>query len=112
MEDFSAGIILHARTPFDVGVAYGTDLDRAIAALKESVDAVRTVLTDPPPQVVVSSYDDSAIRTQVLYLHAPGANDDSVARDDTIRTIDRALKAWGIVIGIPQQDVWLRMDDH
>ncbi len=166
MEDFSAGIILQARTPFgvgdlirheellgvvreidgratvlltpdgetvritnsamlrapivnlsregarrstvDVGVAYGTDLDQAVAILRESVAGLDTVLIDPPPLIGVAAYEDSAILIKVRYWHAPTVTDEIVARDETIRSINRALAQAGIVIAFPQRDVWLR----
>jgi len=96
------------RSTVDVGVAYGTDLDQAVTVLTEALNSLDTVLTDPPPLVGVAKYEDSAIVLQVLYWHAPMATDEIVARDEVIRSINRALAQAGIVIAFPQRDVWLR----
>lgn len=96
------------RSTVDVGVAYGTDLDQAIAVLSESVNGLHSVLEDPPPLIGAASYEDSAILLQVFYWHAPSAIDEIIARDEVIRSIDQALAQAGIVIAFPQRDVWLR----
>jgi small-conductance mechanosensitive channel len=96
------------RSTIDVGVAYGTDLDQAVMVLRESVNGLDTVLIDPPPLVGVTAYEDSAILLQVLYWHGPMVTDEIIARDEMIRSINRALAQAGIVIAFPQRDVWLR----
>ncbi|GMQ93906.1 MAG: hypothetical protein BMS9Abin12_1387 [Acidimicrobiia bacterium] len=96
------------RSTIDVGVAYGTDLDRAVMVLRDSVEHLDAVLSTPPPLIGVAAYQDSAILVQVRYWHNPMATDEIVARDEIIRAIDRALEKAGIVIAFPQRDVWLR----
>lgn len=96
------------RTTVNVGVAYGTDLDEAVAVLAAAVSGLDTVLDDPPPTVGVAAYEDSAIRIQVWCWHLPTVMDEFDARDEIIRSIDRALASADIVIAFPQRDVWLR----
>jgi small-conductance mechanosensitive channel len=96
------------RTTVDVGVAYGTDLDAAIAVVTTAITDLDVVLDDPQPTIGIISYEESAIRIQVWCWHLPSMMDEFLARDQIIRSIDRALRAAHIVIAFPQRDVWLR----
>jgi len=91
------------RSTIDVGVAYGTDLDQAVAVLSESIIGLDSLLSDPKPIVAVSEYLDSSILIHV--------RDEIAARDEVMRSIDRTLAGAGIVIAFPQRDVWLRARD-
>jgi small-conductance mechanosensitive channel len=96
------------RATVNVGVAYGTDLDDAVAIIENAISDLDRVLTDPPPTIGVLEYEDSAIRIQVWCWHLPSMMDEFLARDQIVRSIDKALRSAGIVIAFPQRDVWLR----
>jgi small-conductance mechanosensitive channel len=96
------------RATVNVGVAYGTDLDAAVAIIENAISDLDRVLTDPPPTIGVLEYEDSAIRIQVWCWHLPSMMDEFLARDQIVRSIDKALRSAGIVIAFPQRDVWLR----
>jgi small conductance mechanosensitive channel len=96
------------RTTVNVGVAYGTDLDAALAVVSAAITDLDRVLDDPEPTIGVISYQESAIRIQVWCWHLPSEMDEFLARDQIIRSIDRALRDAHIVIAFPQRDVWLR----
>ena len=96
------------RTTVNVGVAYGTDLDVAVNVITEAISGLDAVLDDPPSIIGVADYEDSAIRIEVRSWHLPSILDEFVARDEIIRSVDRALELAGIVIAFPQRDVWLR----
>jgi len=96
------------RATVNVGVAYGTDLDAAVATIENAISDLDRVLTDPPPTIGVLTYEESAIRIQVWCWHLPSMMDEFLARDQIIRSIDKALRSAGIVIAFPQRDVWLR----
>lgn len=96
------------RTEVNVGVAYGTDLDAAIAVVTEAISGLDRVLDDPAPTIGVFSYEESAIRIEVWCWHLPSMLDEFLARDQIIRSIDKSLREAGIVIAFPQRDVWLR----
>lgn len=49
------------RVDLQVGVAYGTDLKKAMAITLEALKTVPEVLQDPVPAVAVASLDDSAV---------------------------------------------------
>jgi len=102
------------RTTVNVGVAYGTDLDAALTVVTSAITGLDLVLDDPEPTIGIISYEDSAIRIQVWCWHLPSMMDEFLARDQIIRSIDRALRDAHIVIAFPQRDVWLRQppDKH
>jgi small-conductance mechanosensitive channel len=96
------------RSTVDVGVAYGTDLDQAIVVLSEALVGLDSVLKDPPFSIRAASYEESSILVQVAFWHAPLTTDETIARDEVIRSINQALARAGIVMAFPQMDVWLR----
>ena len=96
------------RATVNVGVAYGTDLDAAVAIIENAISDLDRVLTDPQPTIGVLEYEDSAIRIQVWCWHLPSMMDEFLARDQIVRSIDKALRSAGIVIAFPQRDIWLR----
>ena len=59
------------RTTLEVGVAYGTDLERATRILVEAVTSVEEVLENPPPEALVVGFGDSSIDFAVRYWHPP-----------------------------------------
>lgn len=98
------------RTTVNVGVAYGTDLEKAVAVVTDAVANIDRVLEDPPPTIGIAQYDDSAIRLHVWCWHLPSMLDEFLARDQVIRAIDSGLRGAGIVIAFPQRDVWMRQE--
>jgi small-conductance mechanosensitive channel len=96
------------RSEIEVGVAYGTNLDRAAEILLGAVVDLPSVVRDPEPQVLVTEFDDSAITMEIRVWHLPTILDGFVAQDEVIRSVDRACRREGIVIAFPQRDVWMR----
>ncbi len=69
-EVWGSSIVNYTRMPIrrvdvNVGVAYGTDLDRAIKVAKQVMSLTGLVLKDPPMDVVVTDLGDSAINLQL-----------------------------------------------
>ena len=100
----------HRRSVVEVGVAYGTDLDRAVDVLSGVVSKVPLALENPKPRVIVSEFDESAITIQIWVWHLPTVMDEVATRDQVIRSVDRTLRQEGIVIAFPQRDVWMRSE--
>lgn len=94
------------RTTVEVGLVYGTDLDAARNVMLDTVRAVEDVLDDPVPEVLVRSFDDSAVTFDVRYWHAPTIDDEQAVTDVVIRAVDRAVKARGMTIAFPQRTLW------
>lgn len=91
------------RVDLTVGVGYGDDLDRALAALTAVVAAEPRVLADPAPLVKVQAPDESSVDLLVRVWTAPG--DFLATQMDLTRAIKLRLDAEGISIPFPQRDV-------
>jgi len=94
------------RVALDVGVAYGTDLDRAIKIAVELMKGHPKVLNDPEPSVVVTALADSSINLQ---LRAWTRTEDYWAvKGELTRAIYEAYTREGIEIPFPQMDVHIK----
>ena len=88
-----------------VGVAYDTDLNKALAAVDEVLKANPTVLQDPAPLIRVSTLADSSINISVSpwvdvahYVRTPG---------ELNKAIVEAFRHHAINIPFPQREVRL-----
>ncbi|MDQ7028749.1 MAG: mechanosensitive ion channel family protein [Ardenticatenia bacterium] len=110
------GVIINYAYPDDrlrmdlpVGVAYGTDLDRAREVLLEAVHAVEGVLKEPPPRVLVRGFGDSAVNLSIRFWIDSFVNRTPVM-DRVYRAAYLALNNAGIEIPFPQRTVWHRLE--
>ena len=88
-----------------VGVAYETDLNKAISAITEILQANARVLKDPAPVIQVTLLADSAVHIGVK----PWANvpDCGPAAGEINQAIVETFRGRGIVIPFPQREVRL-----
>jgi small conductance mechanosensitive channel len=102
------GEILHnygkiRQLPLSVGVAYGTDIDTALAAIDEILRANPRVLQEPTPVVGVQRLADSSV---TLCVSPWVAVPDYVAASGEInKAILETFRARGIAIPFPQHEV-------
>jgi len=92
------------RVTLTVGVAYGSDVDKAMTLLREAADENKNVVAEPEPRVIFDEFGDSSL---MLNLRAYIADLDQ--RFPTItalhNAVDQKFRAAGIVIAFPQRDV-------
>lgn len=93
-----------------LGVAYGTDLDRAEASLLEVAADNSLVLDDPSPRVRFRGFGDSAVDTELLCWVADPVLRGRVTHQ-LVKAIHTAFAAEGIEIPFPQRDVHVARDD-
>ncbi|ASJ07324.1 mechanosensitive ion channel family protein [Thermococcus pacificus] len=94
------------RVDVDVGVAYGTDLDRAIKLAMDLMKNHPKVLKDPEPSVVITALADSSINLQ---LRAWVKTEDYWAvKGDLTKGIYELYTKEGIEIPFPQMDVHIK----
>ena len=94
------------RVDVDVGVAYGTDLDKAIKIAMDIMKSHPKVLSDPEPSVVITALADSSINLQ---LRAWAKTEDYWAvKGDLTRAIYEVYTMEGIEIPFPQMDVHIK----
>ena len=108
---WGAPIVNYSREPIrritlNIGVAYGTDLDKAINVAMQVIKNNPKVLSNPEPAVVVTELGDSSINLQ---LRAWVKKEDfGATKADLIMTIYKEFVKAGIEIPFPQLDVHIR----
>ncbi len=94
------------RLEIDVGVDYGTDVDRAIDLATEAVANIDETLSAPSPQVVAKSFGDSAVVLAVrFWIDKPSARRYWRARTAAINAIKEAFEAEDVKIPFPQREL-------
>ena len=89
-----------------LGVAYGTDLERATRVLLDAAAAEPRVRNEPAPEVRHEGFGDSAIDL-ALVVWIGDARDELIVQSSLFFAIDRAFRAHAIEIPFPQRDVRL-----
>jgi len=88
-----------------VGVAYGTDMQQALAAIREVLAANRRVLVEPEPVILVRALADSCVDIGVKpWVKVVDYND---AAGEINQAILETFRARGILIPFPQREVRL-----
>jgi len=96
------------RYSISVGVAYGTDTQKASKLILKAVEDHGLVLKDPAPVVLFEQFAESALTLSVYFwlLLEPG-RDNRIILSDIRHHITTLLDKAGIVISFPQRDVHL-----
>jgi len=95
------------RLSIPVGIAYGSDTNRAIEVLEQVAKDSWRVSADPPPQVLFIAFGDSSLSFE-LRVFVRSAEQLFAARHDLHMGIDAAFREAGIEIAFPQRDLHLR----
>ncbi len=95
------------RLDIPVGIAYGSDTDRAVEVLLKVANDSFRVLHDPPPQVFFLSFGDSALQFE-LRVYTQGVQQRFLARHELHMSVDKAFREAGIEIAFPQRDLHVR----
>jgi small-conductance mechanosensitive channel len=90
------------RTTMNLGIAYDADLAQAREVILAAVVAAPSVVADPAPEVLLSTFGPSSIDLMVRYWHDPQRSDGIRATDEVVERVHRALAAAGIEIPFPQ----------
>ncbi|RAI97672.1 mechanosensitive ion channel-like protein [Chitinophaga skermanii] len=92
------------RVHIPVGVAYGTDLEKAQAVLMTILQKDERVLGYPAPLVIAQRFGESSIDLEMMFWIHHWRDTFSVT-NDMILAVDREFKQAGIEIPFPQQDL-------
>ncbi len=95
------------RFEIPVGIAYGSDTEKASRVLREIVDRHKKVLKDPKPDILFVSFGNSTLDFQVRGFVAT-VEDLLKTQSELHFSIDTAFREAGIEIAFPQQDIHLR----
>jgi potassium-dependent mechanosensitive channel len=97
------------RTDIKIGIAYGSDLQRAIQILLTVAASDPSVLTEPAPAVVFQGFGESALNFELRVWTLVRSNVDT--RSQLSIAVFRALSEAGIEVPVPQRDLRLRAVD-
>ena len=86
------------RIELQVGVAYGTDLEKARLEGLAAINAIEGVLGDPVPRAVFQSFGDSSLLMTFYYWIDTGATDLLAAQDAGVLGVNTAFEKAGIEI--------------
>jgi potassium efflux system protein len=89
-----------------VGVAYGSDVDKALGIMKRIAEEHEHVVDDPPPFVTFDTFGDNAL-TLTLRAYVDSIDVRLSTVTEINRAINRAFADAGISIAFPQRDVHL-----
>lgn len=95
------------RLDVNVGVSYGSDLDKVLNAMKEVADENDTVLDDPEAEVHLVEFGDSAWNMQ-LRAWIGDVKYYPRLRNELNQAIVRKFREYDIQIPFPQRDLHLR----
>ncbi|NWG31978.1 MAG: mechanosensitive ion channel [Rhodocyclaceae bacterium] len=95
------------RIATQIQVAYGCDLERAMAILVAAASAQPRVLVDPPPKAFLVAFADSGINLELGFWIADPAEGTLQIKSDIHLAIWRDFQAAGIEIPFPQREVRL-----
>jgi len=98
------------RTKVRVGVAYGAPLDKVMQIIQVALREHDRVLRQPGPQIIFEEFGGSALVLDVYFwVHTNAEMELRIVRSDLRFMLERMLRAEGIAIAFPQDDVHLEM---
>jgi potassium efflux system protein len=89
-----------------VGVAYGSDVDEALALMREAADEHEHVLDDPAPILSFEGFGDNSL-TLILRAYLSSIDHRIATITDLHKAVNRKFAEAGIVIAFPQRDLHL-----
>lgn len=98
------------RVVVPVGIAYGSDLEKACKILGDIAASNDLVIGDPAPQILFMGFGDSSLNFE-LRVYCGSWEDNLPTRHTLHLAIDKAFREAGIEIAFPQLDVRIRETD-
>jgi potassium efflux system protein len=99
-----------SRVVINVGVAYGSNVERAKELLLEVCNSHPIILDDPPTVVTFEGFGDNSLNL-VVRTFLPDLSNRLKVIDDLHTAIDHAFREAEIEIAFPQRDLHLRSVD-
>ena len=92
------------RVQVEVGVDYDTDVERAMTVAADAMSGLKEVKESPSPDVVVESFDDSAVvLTLRFYIDEPSIRKRWDAQNAVMEAVKTTFEREGIDIPFPQR---------
>ncbi len=98
-----------ARIKIIVGVAYGSDVDKAMELMREAAEEDTRVLKDPAPVLSFEGFDNDSLRL-ILRAYLGSVDHRIPTITDLHRAINRKFNENGIIIAFPQRDLHFDQD--
>ncbi len=95
------------RIVIPVGVAYGTDTDRACSVLRQAIHEHPHVLEDPAPLITFEGFGDNTLNL-IVRCYLPNLDNRLSTIHELHTNIHRAFNDAGIEIAFPQRDLHIR----
>jgi potassium efflux system protein len=95
------------RLLLEVGVAYGSDVDKALALIREAATENPRVVDHPEPRVNFERFGDSSLQL-TLRAYISDVTERLAVTTELHRAIDRKFRENGVVIAFPQRDIHVR----
>ncbi len=94
------------RTAVRVGVAYGSDVQKARELLNQAAEEHPDVLSTPPHSVLFDDFGDNALAFELqVWTYSTAERGVRTIRSDLRYRIDELFRANDVVIAFPQRDV-------
>lgn len=94
------------RLSISFSVAYGSDLAKVKQLVTQLLAADQRILDSPPPLVVANEFAPRSINFEILFW-VKLFNEPHLIKSEVITKIDACFKAEGVVIPIPQQELYI-----
>jgi potassium efflux system protein len=99
-----------SRLMLSIGIAYGSDVKKAMHLMEQVAGENENVLLEPPPSVIFHSFGDSALII-ILRCFVDSVDKRIVTVSELNQAINDKFNENGIVIAFPQQDLHLHASD-
>lgn len=99
------------RLRVEVGISYGTDLEKAEKVLMQVLRENKNILEDPEPLVLFTAFSDSSINVMLVGTVANPQMIPQVTHE-VVKQTYKVLRDVGIEIPFPQRDIHLYTEDH
>lgn len=96
------------RIKADIGVAYDTDLNKAMQLCIEAAKGIPRSLAEPAPVCLLREFGDSSINLQVRFCIEDAAKGVSNVRSEVLLAIWQSFRDNGIEIPFPQRDLHIK----
>jgi Small-conductance mechanosensitive channel len=98
------------RLPIPFGIAYESDVRRAIALAVDAANQVTRVLSDPPPVCRLMAFGDSSVNLELRVWIRDPTNGIVNVRSEILLNIWDRFHAGGVKFPFPQRDVHIKGD--